>query len=51
MFLAVAFLLVLLVLGGIGFVIHTLWVVAVIAFLLWIIGFFVRGAERSWYRW
>ena len=45
-----AFLLVLLFLG-LGFAIHFLWIVAVIAFLIWIIGFFVSGAERRWYHW
>lgn len=51
MFLAIAILLIALILGGVGFAIHALWIVAVIAFLIWIIGFLVRGAERSWYRW
>jgi hypothetical protein len=38
--------------GGLGFAIHFLWVVAVILFLVWLIGFFVRGVEGSrWYRW
>lgn len=45
-----AFLLVLLF-AGLGFAIHFLWIVAVIAFLIWIIGFFVRGSERRWYHW
>lgn len=37
---------------GIGFAIHFLWIVAVILFLVWIIGFFVRGIEGRgrWYR-
>lgn len=51
MFLAALFLLLVLFFGGIGFLIHALWIVAVIALLLWIVGFLVRGAERSWYRW
>lgn len=37
--------------GGLGFAIHILWAVAVIMFLVWLIGFFVRGAEGRWYRW
>lgn len=45
-----AFLVVLLFLG-LGFAIHFLWIVAVIAFLLWIIGFFLRGSSGRWYRW
>jgi hypothetical protein len=40
-----------LVLGGLGFAIHTLWAVAVVVFLLWLIGFFIRGSEARWYRW
>ncbi len=30
---------------GIGFAVHLLWIVAVVLFLVWIIGFFVRGVE------
>lgn len=37
--------------GGLGFAVHFLWAVAVVAFLVWLIGFFVRGAEARWYRW
>ena len=41
--------------GGLGFIAHLLWVVAVVIFVLWIIGFAVgRGASagsRGWYRW
>lgn len=47
-----AFILVL-IFFGIGFAVHVLWIVAVVLFLLWLIGFFVRGLEghrRSWYR-
>lgn len=49
-------LLILAVFGGLGFAVHVLWIVLVIAVLLWLIGFFVRGAEtgmgrRGWYRW
>lgn len=51
MVLAILLLLLILFFGGFGFVVHALWIVAVIAFLLWIVGFLVRGAERSWYRW
>lgn len=36
---------------GLGFAIDALFWVAVIAAALWIVGFFVRGAERTWYRW
>jgi hypothetical protein len=38
--------------GGLGFAVHALWLIAVVLFLLWIIGFFVRGVEGArWYRW
>jgi hypothetical protein len=37
---------------GLGFTIHLLWIVAVVLFLVWIIGFFVRDIEGGgrWYR-
>ena len=38
--------------GGLGFAVHALWIIAVVLFLLWLIGFFVRGVEGArWYRW
>ena len=41
-----------LIFGGLGFAVHALWVIAVVLFLLWLIGFFVRGVEGArWYRW
>jgi len=41
-----------LIFGGLGFAVHALWVVAVVVFLLWLIGFFARGVEGArWYRW
>jgi hypothetical protein len=50
--LVLAVLLLALILGGVGFAIHALWWVAVILLVLWIVGFFVRGAEGArWYRW
>lgn len=46
------------ILGGLGFAAHLLWYVLVFAVLLWLIGFFVGGAapvgggRRRWYgRW
>ena len=36
---------------GLGFVVKWLFIIAVIAALIWLIGFFVRGAEGRWYRW
>jgi cytochrome c biogenesis protein CcdA len=50
--------LILALLGGLGFAVHVLWYVLVVAVLLWLIGFFVGSAERGfghrrhWYgRW
>jgi len=41
-----------LVLGGLGFAVHILWWIALIVLAIWLIGFFVRGAEGArWYRW
>jgi hypothetical protein len=43
-------LLLVLLFGGLGFAIHALWIVAVILALVWIVGFFMGGAERGrWY--
>jgi hypothetical protein len=35
-----------LILFGAGFAIHLLWVIAVIAALLWVISFFLGGSRR-----
>jgi hypothetical protein len=46
-------LLLILILGGIGIALakFLLWI-ALILLALWIIGFFIRGAESArWYRW
>lgn len=38
--------------GGLGFAVHALWIIAVILFLFWVIGFFMRGTSGGrWYRW
>jgi len=35
-----------------GFALHALWVVAVVLFLAWLIGFAMRSGETArWYRW
>ncbi len=52
----VALVLILALLGGLGFAVHILWYVLIIALLLWMIGFFIGGAPagggRRWYgRW
>ena len=53
----IVLLLILLIFGGLGFAVHVLWIVLVVALVLWLIGFFVGGVEsgvgrRRWYgRW
>ena len=42
----VALVLILALLGGLGFAVHVLWYVLIVALLLWLIGFFI-GA-RPW---
>ncbi len=53
--LILAVLLVALLLGGLGFALHTLWIVAAIVLVFWLVGFsFGRGhveGTRGWYRW
>jgi hypothetical protein len=50
----VALVLILALLGGLGFAVHVLWYVLIVALLLWLIGFFIGGAPvggegRRWY--
>ena len=50
----VALVLILAIFGGLGFAVHVLWYVLIVAVLLWLIGFFIGGAPggRRWYgRW
>lgn len=55
----VALLLILAVFGGLGFAAHALWILLIVALVLWAAGFLVGGAEaggvaarRRWYgRW
>lgn len=51
-------LLVAIILGGAGFAIHALWIIAGIVLVVWLLGFVVRRAEgvgggrrARWYRW
>ncbi|MGW3071606.1 hydrophobic protein [Kitasatospora sp. NPDC001132] len=48
-------LLLVLVLGGAGFVIHVLWWVALAVLVLWLLGFVFAargsGSRARWYRW
>ena len=47
-----AILLLALLFGAVGFVIHLLWIVAVVVFVLWLLGFLFRsGSGGRWYRW
>jgi hypothetical protein len=50
----IALVLILAILGGLGFAVHVLWYVLIAALLLWLIGFFVGGVAdggggRHWY--
>lgn len=47
----IALVLILALLGGLGFAVHVLWYVLIIALLLWVIGFFVGGAAGGGRRW
>lgn len=41
-----------LLLGGLGFAVHALWIVAVVVFIAWLLGFALRGASGArWYHW
>jgi preprotein translocase subunit Sss1 len=49
----VALVLILAIFGGLGFAVHVLWYVLILAILLWLIGFFIGGVPdgggRRWY--
>jgi hypothetical protein len=55
----IVLLLILALFGGLGFAVHLLWIVLVVALVLWLVGFFVGGVadaagggRRRWYgRW
>jgi hypothetical protein len=49
-------LLVVLLLFGLGFALHVLWWIAIIALIVWLVGFVARGTSSTgtrarWYRW
>src|SRR5581483_9589605 len=44
-------LLIALLLGGLGFASHVLWLVAAVVFIGWLLGFGLRSGEGRWYRW
>ena len=49
----IALVLILAIFGGLGFAVHVLWYVLIIAILIWLIGFFIGGVAdgggRRWY--
>lgn len=47
----IAVLLLALLLGGLGFALKALWIVAVIVLVAWFIGFLVRPGGKRWYYW
>ncbi len=53
----IVLLLILALFGGLGFAVHILWFVLIVALVLWVIGFFIGGVadgagRRRWYgRW
>jgi hypothetical protein len=47
----IALVLLLAIFGGLGFAVHVLWYVLILAVLLWLIGFFMGGAPRGGRRW
>ena len=55
----IVLLLILALLGGLGFAAHFLWILLVVALVLWVLGFFIGTVEsgagrgrRRWYgRW
>ncbi len=36
---------------GLGFVVKWLFIIAAVLAIVWIVGFFARGASTRWYRW
>lgn len=56
MALILAVLILALLFGGLGFAVHALWIVAVVVFVAWLLGFVLRSGSASgsggrWYRW
>ena len=53
----IVLLLILAIFGGLGFAAHILWIILIVALVLWLVGFLIGGAEagvgrrRRWYRW
>lgn len=48
----IALLLILAIFGGLGFAVHVLWWILIIALVLWALGFLMRGSSGGhWYNW
>ena len=52
----VVLLLILAIFGGLGLAAHILWLLLIVAVVLWIVGFLIGGVDagvgrRRWYRW
>jgi len=45
------FLVLVAILFGVGISIHLLWIIAVIALILWLVGFAFRPRGGRWYYW
>jgi hypothetical protein len=45
------FLLLTLLLFAAGVALHLLWWIAIIALVIWLVGFMLRPARGRWYRW
>ncbi len=45
------FLLLVAILFGLGAAVHLLWILAVIALILWVVGFLFRPRGGRWYYW
>ena len=37
--------------GAAGFVVHALWFLALVFLIAWVAGFAFRSGEARWYRW
>jgi len=52
----IAVLVLVLLLGGLGFLLKALWIAALVLLVIWLLGFVFRttphtGPRRRWYRW
>jgi predicted membrane protein len=47
----ILFALIALILFGVGFTVHLLWWIAVVAAVIWLLGFVAHGGHSRWYYW